>query len=96
MEILKGQECFNNKLYKSNSYGPDTAWQTSSFLNSLNIPKVSEEQKTLCEGKISSEECLRILENFQNSKTPGNDGIPIEFYRKLWSLISETYVRCAN
>ena len=94
LKILKEQECFYNKLYKSN--GSDTAWQTSSFLNSLNIPKLSEEQKTLCEGKISSEECLCILENFQNIKTPGNDGIPIEFYRKFWSLISESYVRCAN
>ena len=94
LKILKEQECFYNKLCKSN--GSDTAWQTSSFLNSLNIPKLSEEQKTLCEGKISSEECLCILENFQNIKTPGNDGIPIEFYRKFWSLISESYVRCAN
>ena len=67
LKILKEQECFYNKLCKSN--GSDTAWQTSSFLNSLNIPKLSEEQKTLCEGKISSEECLCILENFQNIKT---------------------------
>ena len=62
LKILKEQECFYNKLYKSN--GSDTAWQTSSFLNSLNIPKLSEEQKTSCEGKISSEECFCILENF--------------------------------
>ena len=34
LKILKGQVCFNNILYKSSSYGPDTAWQTSSFLNS--------------------------------------------------------------
>ena len=78
------------------SYGPDTALQTSSFLNSLNIPKLAEEQKTSCEGKICSEECLCVLDNFQNNKTPGNDGIPIEFYRKFWSLVSESYVRCAN
>lgn len=98
LKILKEQECFYNKLYISicSSYGPDTALQTSSFLNSLNIPKLAEEQKTSCEGKICSEECLCILDNFQNNKTPGNDGIPIEFYRKFWSLVSEIYVRCAN
>ena len=62
----------------------------------MNIPKLSEEQKTSCEGKISSEECFRILDNFKNNKTPGNDGIPIEFYRKVWPLISESFVRCAN
>ena len=96
LKILKEQERFYNNLYKSSINGPNTASRSSSFLNSLNIPKLLEEQKALCEGKISSEECFRILDNFQNNKTPGNDGIPIEFYRKFWSLISESFVRCAN
>ena len=94
--MLKEQECLYNTLYKSGINGPDTAVQTSSFLNSLNIPKLSAEQKTSFEGTISSKECYRVLDNFQNNKTPGNDGIPVEFYRKFWSLISESFVRCAN
>ena len=28
---------------------------------------------------------------FSNNKAPGNDGIPIEFYKKLWPLISEPF-----
>jgi len=36
------------------------------------------------------------LERFQNNKTPGNDGIPIEFYRQFWPLISEPITKCAN
>ena len=24
---------------------------------------------------------------FENSKTPGNDGIPIEIYKKLWDIL---------
>ena len=31
-----------------------------------------------------------------NNKTPGNDGIPIEFYRQFWPLISEPFIQCAN
>jgi len=49
-----------------------------------------------CEGKITSEECALLLECFQNNKTPGNDGIPIEFYKKFWPLISEPFIQCAN
>ena len=30
-------------------------------------------------------ERMRILETFQNNKAPGNDGIPVEFY-KYWPL----------
>jgi len=37
-----------------------------------------------------------ILESFQNNKTPGNDGIPIEFYKKFWSLLCEPFIQCAN
>lgn len=49
-----------------------------------------------CEGKITSEECALLLECFQNNKTPGNDGIPIEFYKKFWPLISEPFILCTN
>ena len=96
LKILKEQECFYNKLYKSSSYMVRIllckrplfwiAWTCLSF----------RKKKLRVKANISSEECLRILDNFQNNKTPGNDGIPIEFYRKFWSLISESYVRCAN
>ena len=43
-------------------------FKIDSFLNDLNIPTLSEEQKNSCEGKISSEECFRILENFSRQQ----------------------------
>ena len=49
-----------------------------------------------CEGKISAEECYNILESFQTNKTPGNDGIPIEFYKLFWPLISDPFLKCVN
>ena len=66
------------------------------FLNNLNIPKLSEEQKQSCEGDISPEEIKSILESFQNNKSPGNDGIPIEFYKICWNLISDSFIECVN
>ena len=62
-----------------------------SFLKDLNVPRLSEEQKVSCEGKITSEECALLLERFSNNRSPGNDGIPIEFYRRLWPLISDLF-----
>ena len=49
-----------------------------------------------CEGKITSKECGNALETFQLNKAPGNDGIPNEFCKKIWSLVSEPFIRCAN
>ena len=69
--ILSEQKRFYQDLY------------TSSNNRIVNIPKLTEEQKQACEGKILLEECELILETFSNNKAPGNDGIPIEFYKKL-------------
>jgi len=65
-----------------------------SFLNNLSIPQLSEEQKLSCEGQITIEECKKILETFQN-KSPGNDRIPIEFYKNCWDLncINKSFIK---
>ena len=94
--ILKEVEQFYCDLYKSNNSLPDIELKIDSFLNFLNIPILSEEQKISCEGKISSEECFCLLDTFQDNKSPGNDGIPIEFYKKFWPLISDCFIRCVN
>ena len=94
--ILKELECFYCKLYASGHNVPGIDQKRSSFLGDLNVPKLSEEQKIKCEGKISSKECFDLLDSFHNNKTPGNDGIPIEFYKKFWPLISDSFVRCTN
>ena len=94
--ILKELERFYSDLYKSKNHDPDIAEKISSFLNNLDIPKLSEEQKISCEGKITPDECFRLLDTFQNKKTPGDDGIPIEFYKKFWPLVNECFIRCVN
>ena len=94
--ILMAQERFYRELYKSSYRDQNVAQNISSFLSELNIPKLSEEQKRSCEGRISSEECVRLLDSFHNNKTPGNDGIPIECYKTFSNLISDSFTRCVN
>ena len=94
--ILKELERFYSDLYKSKNHDPDIAEKISSFLNNLDIPKLSEEQKISCEGKITPDECFRLLGTFQNKNTPGDDGIPIEFYKKFWPLVNDCFIRCVN
>ena len=47
--ILKEQERFYRELYKSSINSPNTGEKISSFLNDLNIPQLSEEEKNSCE-----------------------------------------------
>ena len=59
------------------------------FLGQPSIPKLPEEERLSCEGRITIEECVKALGTFENGKTPGNDGIPTEFYKTFWSCVGE-------
>ena len=41
---------------------------TEIFLNSLNIPRLTDEQKLSREGSITEEECVKALQSFQGNK----------------------------
>ena len=94
--ILSEQKLFYQDLYTSKNIKVDSTQTAKSFLSNLDIPRLTEEQKLSCEGKITPEECAAVLENFQNNKSPVNDGIPVEFYKKFWSLLSEPFTKCVN
>ena len=80
-------------MYKTKAVDKDSI---KSFLHNLSIPQLSKEQKLSCEGQITIEECKNILETFQNIKSPGNDRIPIEFYKNCWDLIRQPFINCIN
>ena len=95
-KILSEQRRVYKELYSCRNNNNDNSLKTESFLKDLIIPKLSEEQKISCEGRITLEVRALILESFQNNKTPGNDGIPIEFYENFWSLLCKPFIQCAN
>ena len=40
--------------------------------------------KEICEGQLTYSECFKVLSTFVNNKTPGNDGLSIEFDKFFW------------
>ncbi len=93
-EILTYISSFYENLYSSKasenySSTYNEAW--SLFFNN-DIPKLSGTDKQLCEKNISGEELKTIMKSFKKNKSPGNDGITIEFYEKFWDLIEEDLV----
>ena len=49
-----------------------------------------------CEGQLTYSECFKVLSTFSNDKTPGNDGLTIEFYKFFWSEIGIFLVDSLN
>ena len=44
-------------------------------------------EKEICESKLCLEECYESLLKLSNNKTPGCDGISVEFYKVFWDKI---------
>ena len=38
---------------------------------------------------ISEEECVKAIKSMQNGKSPGTDGLPVEFYKIFWKNIKK-------
>jgi len=58
------------------------------------IPKLTEEEVEALEAEITIEECTSALENMQEGKTPGSDGLTVEFYKKFWNLLKDLLFQC--
>ena len=69
----------------------------SAFIKDSNqIPKLPENLRNICEGKLGYGECCNVLKTFQKNKSPGNDGLTVEFYIAFWPLIGTLLVDSLN
>ena len=65
------------------------------FFDCINKSLNNDEQKT-CEGHITRAELLQALKESGNNKSPGIDGIPVDFYKVFWLDISYLLVEVLN
>ena len=49
-----------------------------------NFTPLENTDEQMSQGKVSAEECLKALNDFQNEKSPGTGGLPAEFYKRFW------------
>ena len=56
-------------------------------MNFYKITKLSGTDKQFCEGPIGKKECRISIKSMENSKSPGSDGLPAEFYKKFFKYL---------
>ena len=49
--------------------------EIKSFLSHINIPKLSEDKRKLCEEDLIEKDLCNSLKSMQNDKSPGKDGL---------------------
>ena len=66
------------------------------FLSSVNTGKLTDEQRDSIDKQLTMSECFAALKTFKKNKTPGNDGLTVEFYLTFWPLVGKCLVECLN
>ena len=94
-KIRQEIESFYSDLCKNDTLSPPKTILTS-FLGNPDIPKLSQSDAQVCEGKLTISECFKSLQLFQNNKSPGNDGLTVEFYKAFWQVVGKIMVDSLN
>ena len=94
-KIMAEVESYCTNLYKSKPLNP-SANLLHSFLGNPGISKLSDEEATLCEEKLTVSECFKSLQSFQKTKSSGNDGLTVEFYIAFWDVVGDLLVDSLN
>ena len=57
---------------------------------------LSDADANTCEGLLTRDECHNALKGLARGKTPGIDGLPVEFYIAYWDILGNDFVDAAN
>ena len=83
--IQKRQVQFYRDLYTSQNLDMN---EKEYFLQG-NTNCLTEDSKIFLDSMLSKEEMCNAIKKMPNNKSPGSDGIPIEFYKVYWNIICD-------
>ena len=83
-KILETIEKFYEDLYRSKITVSQVDFDK--FIKDVEIPTLDNDEKNELEGLFTLEEC-KVLETFEDNKSPGEDGFTAEFYKYFFDLL---------
>ena len=93
IEDIKEVACkFYEALYTSHPTDPDSQQRVLNFINARVTDSDSERMQEL----VSESEVFKIVKNIKKNKSPGSDGLTIEFYIQTWHIIGRELTETIN
>jgi len=86
-EIMKEEVRFYKSLYSSTTKHMSEHESTilyDDFISGLDIPTIGDEDLNSI---FDEEKLYDVVKSFACNKSPGSDGLPIEFYKKFWQKL---------
>jgi small-conductance mechanosensitive channel len=98
-DILNEQKRFYQKLYKEPTDYPETEVKIAEdYFLKLNpvVNKLQDNDKEALDRPLTRNEIASAVKELANNKSPGSDGLPIDWYKAFWSKISELFCESLN
>ena len=92
--ILGDISLFYQNLYKKQCDGNNNIMED--FLDSVEIPQLNEIDKDFLERPITKQELYDTVTSMKHNKSPGLDGLPVEFYIVFWTDLSDLLLNSFN
>jgi exonuclease III len=61
-----------------------------------NLTPITTEEMQSCEGPITPGEAWAAISQMANNKSPGSDGLPVEFYKEFFPFFGPSFLKIAN
>ena len=66
------------------------------YLSDINLNVLTEDDTNVCEGLITDSGCFYALKTMKLNKSPGSDGLSVEFYKCFWNDIQQMVIDSLN
>ena len=86
-EIIKEQVRFDSNRYRKTIDFQEPS--AEAFLDGIDVPQLSDEQKRSTEGALTEEELTRALKRMKSCSSPGLDGITTAFMKFFWCKVKD-------
>jgi len=85
--ILNHAKTFYENLFERKCN--KTSTECLDFLENISLPSISPANNIFCDRELSIDELSDSLDNMSLGKSPGNDGLTIEFYKCFWEHLKQ-------
>ena len=91
-EIINAHSDFYTELFSRGNINLDSQQNLFSYVTA----RLSDSDRTACEGPLTLAEATEALRRANRNKSPGADGLSVEFYSHFWDSLGEVLVAVFN
>ena len=92
-EIIEEEALYFERLYSPNNISKH---EIQMYLKQIALSTLSKNSMLICEGPLEKGECKEAINGMKKNRSPGSDGLPVEFYLHFWDVVGDFVCNSLN